>query len=528
MFDDFLISKQMISQDELQEALAVQPISRRKLGRILVELSIITQNDCDLALAEFLNLKYEENFLSYISDKTKQINFHFIEVNGEKGYLALNESNKLFIKKFSDQVVEKAELIHPVFEISLLKDDQWDLIASISVEAPKKEIQASINIEKLQAPKLAPTPYKDLLMSLLQKAKDCNASDVHFDSTLEGLTIRFRVNGDLTTVKNIKRELAQSFLTEVKAQTGLPLTVIGSPSSGAARFSSLGLKVRAQSNGQIYGETIVLRLINEEKTKNASIDSIGADEVFKNDIQKALNFSNGLILMCGQTGSGKSWTLYSLLMSLDRQSSKIITIEDPVEYEGKGLMQIEVSEGKISFQDALKSSLRLDPDVIMVGEIRDEMTAELAFKAASTGHLVFSTLHTNGALEAVTRLKGLGIAEDMIESNVRLISALTLKKNLCGHCKIPVSLSEIHEFSDEAESIASDGVQFFKRNQEGCDHPGCYQGAIGRVLLYESINQEQIQKLKEGVVVPDFRSLKQCALEKAATGTIGIEEALYV
>ncbi len=524
MFGEFLISKNFISQEQLNEARSVQPMSRKKIGRILVELGTLTQDECDSALSEFLNVKVDENFLSYISDKSVQSHIRVLLLNGNKGYLVVTKPCKLFLKTFSDQIVEEAEKIQNDFVINILTDDQWNLMRSLSAEGQPSSQIAPAALENSEVLPIAQTPYKDLLMNLLEKAKNCNASDVHFDSTLEGLSIRFRVNGDLTTVKTVKREHSQSFLTEVKAQTGLPLTVIGSPCSGAARFKSLNLKVRAQSNGQIHGETIVLRLINEERIKNASIESIGADALFEGDIRKALGFSNGLVLFCGQTGSGKSWTLYSILMSLDRQTSKVITIEDPVEYEGPGLMQIEVRDGKVNFQDALRSSLRLDPDIIMIGEIRDEETAELAFKAASTGHLVFSTLHTNGALEALTRLKGLGIADDMIESNVRLISALTLKKQLCDSCKVAVSQNEAIEISDEVAALTYSDVQFFRRNIKGCSHSGCHQGAIGRVLLYESITQEQTRDFQEGLIVPGFRSIKQCSLEKAAIGIIGLEE----
>lgn len=528
MFGEFLINKKLISVEQLEEALSIQPIAKQKLGRILVELGLLSQNDCDSALEEFLGVKTEKEFYSVISERNDQSMFVKLVIGLEAGYLLLRSPNVLYVSRFTDRLVQEAERRSPNFEVKILTFEQMDLLGKM-VQAPINETKDITLASEPSTPVISgPTPYRDLLLSLLSKAKSLNASDVHFDSTLDGLAIRFRVNGDLITVKTIKRELSQSFLTEVKAQTGLPLTVIGSPCSGTARFADLHLKVRAQSNGQIHGETIVLRLIDEEKTKNATIDSIGADDVFKSEIQKALGASSGLILMCGQTGSGKSWTLYSLLMAIDRQSSKVITIEDPVEYEGPGLMQIEVSNGKITFDEALRSSLRLDPDVIMVGEIRDEKTAELAFKAASTGHLVLSTLHTNGAIEALTRLKNLGIAEDLIESNVRLISALTLRKRLCENCKIAVDSDLVSKFSEEVISLAHSEVQFFTRNVHGCSHPDCHQGATGRILMYESINQSQVREYRDGFMNPGFRSLKQCALEMAALGVIGIEEVSNV
>ena len=527
MFGKFLLSKNLITDAELEEALAAQPFSKRKVGRVLVELSMISQEECDQALSEYLEVKQEDHLLALVADKLMHSKVQVVSASGCIGFLMLIESPKLFLDKFSDRLVEMTEKIASSFEVRLTSAEQWELLTAISLKEDAHTPSTSAQFDAMPVRALSSTPYRDMLISLLDRAKAVNASDVHFDSTLEGLVIRFRVNGDLAAVKSVKREHSQSFLTEVKSQTGLPLTVIGAPCSGAARFPSLNLRVRAQSNGQIHGETIVLRIIDEERTKNASIGSIGADALFEKDLRTAMNYSNGLILMCGQTGSGKSWTLYSLLMSLDRQTSKVITIEDPVEYEGPGLMQIEVTEGKVSFQDALRSSLRLDPDVIMVGEIRDEETAELAFKAASTGHLVFSTLHTNGALEALVRLKGLGIDDDVIASNVRLVSALTLRKRLCPACRIPLDPTEAAAMSAELGALAFSGAELFRRNVEGCNSPGCHQGAIGRTLLVESVTQENIREAREGYLVPGFRSLKQCALEMAASGAIAAEEALY-
>lgn len=526
MLGEFLVSKKLVTFEQVKEALDVQPISKKKLGRILVELGSMTQHNCDTALAEYLHIVFEQSVVPIVSDKTLQSRIRTIETDKAKGYLVPTVPVKLYLKQFNDELAERAESIENQFEIRLVTYEQWDFLQTVIGSEGKKSTKTLVELEEIKVQSTPTTPYRDLLVSLLKKAKENQASDVHFDSTREGLIVRFRINGDLSIVKTLKHEYTQSFLTEVKSQTGLPLTVIGSPCSGAARFPEMKLKVRAQSNGQIYGETIVLRLIDEEKTKYASIKTIGADSLFEAEIQKAMSFSSGLILMCGQTGSGKSMTLYSVLMDLDRQTSKIITIEDPVEYEGAGLMQIEVSDGKVSFKDALRSSLRLDPDVIMVGEIRDEETAELAFKAASTGHLVFSTLHTNGAIEALSRLKGLGIPEDVIESNVRMISALTLRKRLCENCKVLLGVNAITSLSENAESMTHSGVHFFTRNTNGCS--SCHHGAIGRILLYESITQDQIKEFREGLMVPGFRSLRQFALERAAQGIIGIEEALNV
>lgn len=530
-FGDFLIDRGTLESSVIREALEVQRVSKaKKLGRLLVELGALTQAECNDELREFLCIKPVVNLLSKLQASEDRPKVEALTVENGIGYFVWETMPTLYVRNFNDQVVARAETLAREFLIKTITEEQEGILASMGLAEGKEYAQGSErNFEeaKCQIGRLVQTPYGDLFQSLLKTAKEMKVSDIHFDVTRCDLTVRFRVNGDLVEAKKIKLEHAQAFLTEVKRQVGLPLTVVGAPCGGAARFENLRVKVRAQSNGQINGEMIVLRLIDEDRVKDASIDRLGADELFVDRIKKALNSSNGLILVCGQTGSGKSWTLFSVLMSLDRSTQKVITIEDPVEYEGEGLMQIEIADGRIGFEEALKSCLRLDPDIIMIGEIRDEKSAQLAMKASSTGHLVLSTLHANGALDAIHRLRGLGIDDDLIRSNVRLVSALTLKKRLCAACKIEISEEEQEKTSEELRLLLNEGVHLFRRNEKGCEEPGCVAGAIGRTLLCESVDQEGVVQFLGGGFVPGYRSLYQCALEYAALGTIGVEDALY-
>ncbi|MGE3682699.1 MAG: GspE/PulE family protein [Bdellovibrionales bacterium] len=525
-FGEFLLNKGLVSVEEIEDALAVKVITKEKLGRVLVELGLLTQEDCNAALSDFFSPRNEPDLLqNWSKDGPKK--FEIIEIFGIRAFLSDGTEPTLYLTVFDDRAISMAEKVVPSFDIKLISVDQAEALNAL-VKSARSEISGVSAIEPMaKVERDVLTPYGDLFQSLLASAKLQNASDIHFDSGRDGVVVRLRVNGDLIEAKRIKSDHSQSFLAEVKRQTGLPLTVVGAPSSGAARFEGHKLKVRAQSNGQIHGETVVLRLIDEEKTKGAAIERIGADDLFIRELKKAVQFSNGLVLMCGQTGSGKSLTLYSLLMSLDRKTMKVVTIEDPVEYEGQDLMQIEVSDLKCGFKDALKSCLRLDPDVIMVGEIRDEETAELAFKASSTGHLVFSTLHTNGAIEAVTRLKGLGIDDDLIKSNVRLISALTLKKHLCNSCKIEMAAEDLQAMNLDFDSLIFQGAKFFTRKADGCVEDSCVRGAVGRVLLAECADQEAVRCFVNGTIVPGFRTLHQYAVESAANGIIGVEDAMF-
>ena len=279
----------------------------------------------------------------------------------------------------------------------------------------------------------------------------------------------------------------------------------------------LGIKLRSEYVPEALGEAIVCRLINFSQIRNACLESIGGDSLFIDPIKKVLRKKHGLILMCGQTGSGKSYTLFSTLMSIDRSRKKVISIEDPVEYEGEGILQIDINKDGLSFSEALRSSLRLDPDIIMVGEIRDRDTADLVMKASSTGHLVFSTIHTNGALQAITRLKGMGISEDVLDENIELVSALTLVKKLCPKCK-KLMTDVSGEIRQEFSSLLSMGVILYEENPDGCET--CFKGIIGRQILTETIGKDIIAEKIRGGIVPGYRTLRECAKEYACLGVI--------
>ena len=517
MFGKYLIKNNIISEENLNESISVQEFSNKKIGRILVELNFLSKKDLNQSLIGYLKIEKETSILSRIESSKGDV--EIISSNGQVGYF-FNKYLILYLNDFNDDLVEEVERRIKSFKVRLISKDQERVIKSLGRTTSNRRSTLQIQSRNNHINRGA---FDKFVFSLLERAKRLNASDIHFDVEERGLIIRIRVNGELEEISSVDKRHVQMVMTKVRLEVGLPLSVIGKPCSGSRVFEKLGIKLRAEYMPEAMGEAIVCRLINCSQIKNACLESIGGDRLFINPLRRAMKRKNGLILMCGQTGSGKSYTLFSLLMSMDRSKKKIISIEDPVEYEGDGILQIDINKDELSFSDALRSSLRLDPDVIMVGEIRDRDTADLAMKASSTGHLVFSTIHTNGVIQAITRLKGMGISEDVLNENLELISSLSLVKKLCPQCKKPISnISD--EIREEFSSLLSMGVMLFEKNSGGCNE--CFKGIVGRQILTETIERDIIGNKLRGDIVPGYRTLKECAKEYACLGVISPKEVV--
>jgi len=280
-------------------------------------------------------------------------------------------------------------------------------------------------------------PVVNLLNSIFLEAISKRASDIHIESSSVESTIRFRIDGILVTVKMISQERGIAVSARLKILANLNVLESRRPQDGHidVRTDSYSLDVRISVIPTIWGESIVLRLLNRSDSV-LSLDSLGFSASHTELLQNIRNITSGLILVTGPTGSGKTTSLAAILKELDIKGSKIISIEDPVEYRIDGITQIQVHEELgLTFDAVLRCIFRQDPDIIMVGEIRDIETAELALRAALTGHLVFATLHTNNALEAVYRLQNMGIPAYMVAAVLRLVIAQRLIRKACSECK---------------------------------------------------------------------------------------------
>ena len=352
-------------------------------------------------------------------------------------------------------------------------------------------------------------PYTSLFRDTILSAKSREASDIHVQPTREGIDIRFRVHGDLITWKKLGIEHRRPLINEIKRLTNLSIAVSGKAQDGRISYQAWQLDLRSSLLPSQYGEKIVLRLL--DLTRKFELSSLGFDSETYNDLTSALSVKNGVLIISGPTGSGKTTTLYTLLCAIDRYSKNIITLEDPIEYGIPGLTQVQISK-KLTFADALRAVLRQDPDVILVGEIRDNETADLCVKAAATGHFVLSTLHANGAAEVVTRLLNLGVDAHLLKSVLRFSAAQRLVKRLCPKC------SKVHP----------EDPQWKQRSTEGCTH--CHQGIIGRLPVLEYMKSKQITDfLSTSHPEPQLTiSLKESALNRAKKGEIDYDEAFYM
>ncbi len=359
-------------------------------------------------------------------------------------------------------------------------------------------------------------PYTSLFREVLQEAKKQSASDIHIEPNNNGLSIRIRMNGDLFTHKNLPRDYRQSFIQEVKRLCNLSIAVSNRPQDSRLSLPSWKLTLRVNSTPTLYGEKIVLRLLN--MTTDFNLESANLSDDVVCDLKNSAREKNGVIIVSGPTGSGKTKTLFSLLNSLDKKRKNIVSLEDPVEYTFEGINQIEI-KNSLSFADGLRAILRQDPDIILVGEIRDFETADLCFKASATGHLVISTLHANSSVKVIERLKNMGIEEYMIESNLRFSATQRLVKRICPFCSRKAKDKEVRQIHALASLVFKE--DFRKVNSKGCSK--CRNGVVGRVPVMEYLTKSELSRPTE--LKPKKSLLDECIL-KAKKGLIDYQEVL--
>lgn len=340
---------------------------------------------------------------------------------------------------------------------------------------------------------------------IIREALEQRATDIHVEPLSNNLRIRYRIDGKLqevTVPENIKA-LQSSVIARLKIMSRLDIAERRLPQDGRInlQFEGKTIDVRVATVPTVEGESVALRLLNQEKF---NLDKLGMETHVRSKIEALLHLSNGIILITGPTGSGKSTSLYSFLSEINHPDRRIVTIEDPVENKLPGVMQIAVkSDIGLTFAAGLRSILRADPNVVMIGEIRDLETAEIAIRASLTGHLVFSTLHTNDALGGISRLIDMGVEPFLVSAAVRAFLAQRLVRRLCPHCKVPRDLSD-----DERRDL---GIPMHLEGQaykaKGCDR--CRgSGFAGRLAIYEVVvlGQQMQDLIAHGASAPEIRA----------------------
>ena len=356
-------------------------------------------------------------------------------------------------------------------------------------------------------------PYQSLFWDMITSAQAAKASDIHIQPTPTGVLIRFRIFGELSQWAAISESHRIAFLQESKRLCQCSLAISGRTQDSRISLPGQALDIRVSLIPSLFGEKLVMRLLDQ--TRSFSLVDVGLSAVAYQAIQDALAHKTGVNLLTGPTGSGKTTLLYSAIANLDRAGLNIITIEDPVEYTFAGITQVQVTP-RLTMNDALRAILRQDPDIILLGEVRDSESAALCFQAASTGHLVLSTLHANSAREAATRLTTLGVDRDLIRSCLKFTSAQRLLPKLCTKCRF-VNL--------DPKITVQAGDSFYSRNLSGCE--SCHNGAVGRIPILEFIEwRSETNSLSSE---PHYSiTLKETAFAAAVKGEVDIYDALAI
>ena len=515
---DILVSQKIITNVQLMEALKLQKEQGKRLGQTLIDNGFITETQLIDTLRYQLGIDFID--LSKIDipvemsewiPKTVAVNNSIVPVSVSKdtlfiamedplNFYAIEEAKQVSKKKIVPMIATHTALEHAINAL-YGNEKAARAIAQMRSEAGISEESIRPAPEQQEAEEDGPTIR--LINSIIERAFEENASDIHFEPTKGDMVVRIRVDGILHKILTIPAELKDSATSRLKVMSHINITEKRIPQDGRAMMVLGGKEVdmRFSTLPTIYGEKTVIRLL-AGNTSMLNRAGIGMPEAESEKLDKLLAATSGVILIVGPTGSGKSSTMYTLAQELISESTNLITLEDPVEVKFDGATQVQMNEKVgMTFASALRSVLRQDPDIICVGEIRDGETAEIAMRAAMTGHLVISTLHTEDAVSAITRLVDMGVAPYLVAAGVRGVISQRLLRRICTHCKT-------EDFPDEAtlrlsELPLREGRKFYRG--KGCDH--CYNsGYRGRIGVFDVLmmDDELRQCILHGINHQEF------------------------
>jgi type IV pilus assembly protein PilB len=418
-----------------------------------------------------------------------------------------------------------------------------EAVTTATFEAEEEAEEAAPAAELEGEDGVSDAPIVRLVNSIILQAAEDGASDVHFEPQADALVVRLRVDGVLHEVQRIPKRLAAGVTTRLKVLAKLDIAERRKPQDGriSLNAASVGrtLDIRVATLPTVEGENVVMRLLDKSK-RPPTLEELGLAPTMQAQLMEIVNRPTGALLVTGPTGSGKSTTLYAALSQINRQEINIVTVEDPVEYRLGGINQMQINlRAGLTFATALRSILRADPDVVMVGEIRDGETAKIATEAALTGHLVLSTLHTNDAPSALTRLNEMGVEPFVTSAAVSAVLAQRLARKLCEHCRevYRPTFEELiaARISPELAQLYGE-VAFFRKR--GCNHCGRtgYKGRIGvfQLLVMSDALEELVTRkaghdeLEKAVLAQGSRRLWDDGMEKVAAGVTSVEELARV
>jgi len=543
---DILVKKNLITPQQLMEALDAQRKSGKPLGEILVELEIISEEDIANALAKQKNLpvvnleEYEVNAhaAGLISERIARRHMG-LPIGYEDGKLVLAMANPLDIHAIDDLRVMTGYEIKPVV---CTRSDINNAINKFLVRSSSVEEAVEAVVEVKEEPKerelktiAHDAPVVNLANQIIADAVNQDASDIHIEPQEKDFHVRFRVDGVLHDIMSVPKKVQAGLVSRFKIMSDINIAEHRIPQDGrfSVKVGSKQIDLRVAMLPTVYGENVTLRILDKSQAL-LNLEDLGFLPDTLEKFKKAYSQAYGALLVTGPTGSGKSTTLYATLNILNSPEKKIITVEDPVEYRLPGIIQTQVNPiAGLTFATGLRSIVRCDPDIIMVGEIRDLETAKIAVESALTGHLVLSTLHTNDAPSALTRLIEMGLEPFLVSSSIDCVLAQRLARRLCKHCK------EEYQLSDKslAELGFKDKKMTFYR-AKGCKK--CLNtGYKGRAGIYEvmpvtdtiaglCVEKRSAEDIRKVAIEEGMQTLKDDGLEKVKKGITSLEEVMRV
>ncbi len=567
-FEKFLVDNGFIKSQIAAQIQVLQQKTGQDFGQLLISQKALDEEDLAKAKAAFFNLPYTDlrqfsvppQVLALIpSESVNFYNFVPFELTGRNLKVAITNPTNLSALEALEFLGQKQNLqvqLYLASETSVgvvigkkqnlkkvvgeaLKDIQTKETASLKPAETKKEQKPAV-IEE--------APIIKIVEVILTNAIEANASDIHIEPSEKDVRVRYRIDGILHTSLMLPKSVQPSIVTRIKILSNLKIDESRLPQDGRFHMEvgKKSVDLRVSILPLIYGEKIVMRIL-DKSTKAPTLDQLGVRGRALTWVNDNLKKTHGIFLITGPTGSGKSTTLYSILSILNTTSVNIVTLEDPVEYFIEGVNQSQINPDiGLTFSAGLRSILRQDPNIVMVGEIRDKETAELAVQAALTGHLVFSTLHTNNAIGAIPRLIDMGMEPFLLVASINVVGAQRLVRKICGYCRKEVVLTKAVEevIQKELIGIPDDYFEGLDRKKikvfkgEGCEKCG-HTGYSGRMGIFEVLpttieiqdlilGKNSAHKIYEEAQKIGMISLKQDGMVKVLRGDTSIEEIIRV
>jgi general secretion pathway protein E len=542
----------IISEEDLNNALALQKERPEKLGRILIDLGYVAERDVLSVLSEQLRVPLFSGEYPAVPIEVTRLplrflrNFHTIPVHLEDNVLSIVMSDPL------DMETRSAISLRTAFDVKVFLateseiTEQLDKLYGVEENSTEKLIETlgdtfgdDENIEHLRD-LASEVPVIRMVNLIISRAVEARASDIHVEPFEKDLRLRYRIDGILQNIDPPPNQLRAAIISRIKLMAKLNIAERRLPQDGRIKLKVLGKEIdlRVSTLPTMYGESVVMRILDKSQTSLIDLRRLGFPEDLYAKVVEMTSKPHGIFLVTGPTGSGKSTTLYSALKRINIPDRKIITIEDPVEYQMDGINQIQVNtQIDLTFSVGLRHIVRQDPDVIMIGEIRDRETADIAIRSALTGHLVFSTLHTNDAPSAITRLVDMGIESYLLASSLIGILAQRLVRVICKECKT-LELTPRKNLEEAGFNVSGlDEVVELKRGKgcQSCDYTG-YESRLGIFELLDideemrrlMVTKSDSNVLKALAVRTGMRTLKDDGFLKVIAGITTADEVLRV